>query len=185
MEPAVKREVVRTRPDLRFAYSRPGLVTFKAPGALVPEDSPGSVFARVWGRSVGAAGDAVTAEAQLATLRADRVHVFARDPEADVALLDPWMQFATGTAEGGDDARDGEVVADLIVAPTADEPVWIGVHRHDSTRGASPGGVRTARVPEASPSRAYAKIEEAIAWRSCRSRPASAPTRSARHPVAR
>ncbi|HMI94257.1 MAG TPA: hypothetical protein VK509_22955 [Polyangiales bacterium] len=189
MEPAVKREVARTRPDLRFAYSRPGLVTFKAPGALAPEDTPGSVFARVWGRSVGAAGDLVTAQAQLATLRADRVHVFARDPEADIALLAPWAQLATRVsssdarvgarnAEGdsatghgavgesaiGDDARDGQLVADVIVAPAAGEPVWIGAHRHDATRGASPGGVRAVRVPDSSPSRAYAKIEEAIAW---------------------
>lgn len=171
MEPAVKREVARTRPDLRFAYSRPGLVTFKAPGALAPEDSPGSVFARVWGRSVGAAGDLVTATAQLANVRADRVHVFARDPDADIALMAPWASLATGddhvrsALDGyGADAREGELVADVIVAPTADEPVWIGAHRHDSTRGASPGGVRAAHVPEDSPSRAYAKIEEAIAW---------------------
>ncbi len=167
----MKREVARTRPDLRFAYSRPGLVTFKAPGALAPEDSPGSVFARVWGRSVGAAGDLVTATAQLANVRADRVHVFARDPDADIALMAPWASLATGDdherseLDGyGADAREGELVADIIVAPTADEPVWIGAHRHDSTRGASPGGVRAARVPDESPSRAYAKIEEAIAW---------------------
>ncbi|MGE0402422.1 MAG: SAM-dependent methyltransferase [Kofleriaceae bacterium] len=170
MEPAVKREVARTRPDLRFAYSRPGLVTFKAPGPLAPEDTPGSVFARVWGRSVGAAGDRVTAEALLATVRPDRVHVFARDPEADIALLVPWAHLAAPTQVHasdpsiGDDAREGELVADVIVAPTPDEPAWIGAHRHDATRGASPGGVRAASVPEASPSRAYAKIEEAIAW---------------------
>lgn len=155
----MKREVARTRPDLRFAYSRPGLVTFKAPGALAPEDTPGSVFARVWGRSVGAAGDVETARAQLATLGADRVHVFAREPEADVTLLAPWVALGTD-----DDARAGELVADVIVAPAADEPAWIGAHRHEATRGAAPGGVRAVRVPDSSPSRAYAKIEEAIAW---------------------
>ncbi|MFN0246941.1 MAG: SAM-dependent methyltransferase [Kofleriaceae bacterium] len=170
MEPAVKREVARTRPDLRFAFSRPGLLTFKAPGPLAPEDTPGSVFARVWGRSVGAAGDLVTAKAQLANVRADRVHVFARDPEADYALLVPWAQLAAptevhdGDASIGDDAREGELVADVIVPPTADEPVWIGAHRHEATRGGSPGGVRAVRVPDTAPSRAYAKIEEAIAW---------------------
>ena len=164
MEPAVKREVAHTRPDLRFAYSRPGLVTFKAPGTLAPEDPPGSVFARVWGRSVGAAGDRATAEAHLASLHADRTHVFARDPEADTALLAPWLSLAASDASGGDDAREGELVADVIVAPSLDEPAWLGAHRHDATRGASPGGVRAATVPADAPSRAYAKIEEAIAW---------------------
>ncbi|MBA2544099.1 MAG: hypothetical protein H0V17_30930, partial [Deltaproteobacteria bacterium] len=50
-EPAVKREVARTRPELRFAYSRPGLITFKSPREVALDDPPGSVLARVWGRS--------------------------------------------------------------------------------------------------------------------------------------
>lgn len=165
MEPAVKREVARTRPDLRFAYSRPGLVTFKAVGALAPEDTPGSVFARVWGRSVGAAGDLASARAHLATIRADRVHVYAREPDGEPGAAEPWRALATA-ADEENDARAGELVADVIVAPVATEPAWIGAHRHDVTRGASPGGVRAVRVPDSAPSRAYAKIEEAIAWAS-------------------
>ena len=55
LEPAVKLEVARVRPGLRFAYSRPGLVTFKSTRTVAADDTPGSVFARVWGRSIGAA----------------------------------------------------------------------------------------------------------------------------------
>src|SRR6185436_475562 len=81
METALKLDVARARPELRLAYSRPGLVTFKSTRAVAPDDTPGSVFARVWGRSVGAASDPATAALQLAPLGATRVHVFARETE--------------------------------------------------------------------------------------------------------
>lgn len=155
LEPALKLEVARTRPELRFAYSRPGLVTFKSARTVTPDDTPGSVFARVWGRSVGAASDPASAAAQLAGLGATRVHVFARDPDAVIDPA-PWQLGPGGPAE------IGELVADVIVG--ADEPVWLGVHRHDATRPPHPGGAIPVDVPEDAPSRAYAKIEEAIAW---------------------
>ncbi len=155
-EPAVKREVARRRPDLRFAYSRPGLVTFRASGPVAPDDVSGSVFARVWGHSIGAAGDLATAKAMLAPFAPTRVHVFSRDPDVLVPP-EPWESLgAAGPAELG------EVVADVIVAP--DEPAWIGVHRHDATRPPHAGGsIPIAEEPTA-PSRAYYKCEEAIAW---------------------
>ena len=156
MEPALKLEVARTRPELRFAYSRPGLVTFRSSRAVTPEDRPGSVFARVWGRSVGAASDPAAAATQLAPAGATRVHVFARDPEAAVELA-PWQAIGVGGA-----AEVGELVADVIV--TADEPAWLGVHRHDVSRPPHAGGAIPVVVPDDAPSRAYAKIEEAIGW---------------------
>lgn len=159
LEPALKLEVARARPELRFAYSRPGLVTFKSARALAPDDPAGSVFARVWGRSVGAAGDPETAARQLAGLGAARVHVFARDPEDPAGTdLAPWL----GLGPGGP-AQPGELVADVIVAPGG-EPAWLGVHRHDPTRPPHPGGAIPIELPAEAPSRAFAKIEEAIAW---------------------
>jgi 23S rRNA (cytidine2498-2'-O)-methyltransferase len=173
-ESAVKREVARTRPELRFAYSRPGLVTFRAPGELTANDASGSVFARVWGRSIGAAGDIPAASAQLATLKPQRVHVFLRDPDGDAASLEPWRALAGdetsrdemtkvySIAPGGD-AQPGELVADVIVGPQG-EPAWLGAHRHREGLPPTAGGVLPAFVPDDSPSRAFAKIEEAIAW---------------------
>jgi 23S rRNA (cytidine2498-2'-O)-methyltransferase len=156
IEPAVKLEVARTRPELRFAYSRPGLVTFKSPRAVAPDDPSGSVFARVWGRSIGAAGDPVAAAALLEPHGVQRVHVFARD-------LEPPDDLATWQALGpGGPAVEGELVADVIVA--AGEPAWLGVHRHDASRPPHPGGTIPVEVPADAPSRAYAKLEEAIAW---------------------
>jgi len=164
VEPALKLDVARTRPELRFAYSRPGLVTFKSTRAVPPDDTPGSVFAHVWGRSIGAASDPATAALQLSPLGATRIHVFAREAgDADaipgVATdLAPWQGLGTAGA-----AELGELVADVIVGPGA-EPAWLGVHRHDRFRLPHPGGAIPIEVPADAPSRAYAKIEEAIAW---------------------
>lgn len=158
LEPAVKREVARTRPELRFAFSRPGLVTFKAPGALAPEDAPGSVFARVWGRSLGPAADPAAAAALLAPIGAARVHAFARDPDAAGAVdLAPWQALGPGGP-----AVPGELVADVIAAPG--EPAFVGVHRAAAALPPYAGGTLAVELPADAPSRAYAKIEEAIAW---------------------
>jgi 23S rRNA (cytidine2498-2'-O)-methyltransferase len=142
-------------------------VTFKSPRAVAPDDPPGSVFAHVWGRSVGAAGDPQAAAGQLASLGAARVHVFAREPEdggggaAGRAAIDlaPWQALGPGGP-----AELGELIADVIVAPGRGEPAWLGAHRHDRLRPPHAGGVLAVEVPDDAPSRAYAKIEEAIAW---------------------
>jgi 23S rRNA (cytidine2498-2'-O)-methyltransferase len=171
LEPALKLDVARARPELRLSYSRPGLVTFKSTRAVPPDDPPGSVFARVWGRSVGAASDPAAAAMQLAPLGATRVHAFAREPidddraadpaaaSIDPALLAPWQSLGLGGP-----AALGELVADVIVAPAPGEPAWLGVHRHDRFRSPHAGGAFPVAVPDDAPSRAYAKIEEAIAW---------------------
>jgi 23S rRNA (cytidine2498-2'-O)-methyltransferase len=157
LEPAVKLEVARDRPALRFAYSRPGLVTFKADAPIASEDPPASVFARVWGKSIGKADDPAAAAALLAPFAPDRLHVFARDPDAG-AELERWRAIAIPPG----DARDDELVADVIVAPEGD--AWIGIHRHDRDRAFGPGGTLGVELAADAPSRAYAKIEEAIAW---------------------
>jgi 23S rRNA (cytidine2498-2'-O)-methyltransferase len=160
LEPAVKREVARTRPELRFAYSRPGLLTFKAPGPIEPADLPGSVFARVWGKSLGAARDPADAAHRLGYLGISRLHVFPRDAEADLAPWERAIVEQVGVPVGL--AEPGDVVADVIVA--AGEPAWLGLHRHDDTHVAGPGGAIPVDVPSDAPSRAYAKVLEAIAW---------------------
>lgn len=155
VEPAVKREVKRVRPELRFAYSRPGLVTFKSPREIDPDDEPASVFARLWGKSLGAMRDPDEAVKAIAQQRTTRVHVFAREPEAIVDLA-PWQALGPAGL-----AQSAELVADLIVA--ADE-TWLGIHAHHPSRSPYPGGAIPVDVPADAPSRAYAKLEEAIAW---------------------
>jgi len=180
LEPALKLDLARARPELRLAYSRPGLVTFKSARAVAPDDPPGSVFAWVWGQSIGPLGGDPAdpaIRAQLAAVGACRVHAFFRDlgdvgrdpgrdpgepPGAvDLARLAPWQALGPGGLAG-----PGELVADVIVGPVTGEPEpgWLGVHRHDRGRSPHPGGAIPVRVPDDAPSRAYAKIEEAIAW---------------------
>jgi 23S rRNA (cytidine2498-2'-O)-methyltransferase len=84
--------------------------------------------------------------------------VFAREPEVATDLA-PWK---AALAQPAGDAREGELVADVIVAPG--EPAWLGLHRADAYHLPYPGGAIAVAVPEDAPSRAYAKIEEAIAW---------------------
>ncbi len=158
LEPAVKRDVLRARPELRLAYSRPGLVTFKSDRAIGADDARGTPFARVWGRSLGPARDPDAAAHQLAFLGVQRVHVFARDPDAAVDVA-PWeraIAMSTGPA------APGELVADVMIA--ADEPAWLGLHRASDDQPAHAGGAIPVDVPADAPSRAYAKLDEAIAW---------------------
>ncbi len=156
----MKLDVAQRRPELRFAYSRPGLVTFKSPSEITPDDAPGSVFARVWGASIGAVREPSEAADKVAHLGATRVHVFARDPDVEGLDLSAWRAAVSALPDGP--ALEGDVVADLIVAP--DEPAWLGVHRQDAHHLPHPGGAIPVEVPPDAPSRAYAKIEEAIAW---------------------
>jgi 23S rRNA (cytidine2498-2'-O)-methyltransferase len=169
LEPALKLDVGRVRPGLRFAYSRPGLVTFKSVEAVRPDDVPASVFARVWGRSIGPATVANVA-AQLADFGTTRVHVFGVDRDTrdigvvvgEEELLTPWRTALGGMLTGP--AEEGDLVGDVIVA-AGQEKAWLGIHRHsDKTHVRGPGGTIPVEVPADAPSRAYAKIEEAIAW---------------------
>jgi 23S rRNA (cytidine2498-2'-O)-methyltransferase len=177
--PYLKRELARTRPDLRLAYSRPGLITMRTDavpsGLNTPE--PQAVFARATGRSLGFA-DSLDRIVELAGLIAApeiRVHVFARDPvKPDDQLPDyegirKWResirgQFGTRVLEG-DDAKPGDTVLDVVLPPPGvTDPILVGWHMHDPWRGAEPGGVCQVPVPPDVPSRAYAKIEEALNW---------------------
>jgi 23S rRNA (cytidine2498-2'-O)-methyltransferase len=164
IEAMLKLDVARARPELRFAYSRPGLVTFKSEQAVAPEDTPGSAFAHVWGRSIGPARDPEDAAHQLGYLGVQRVHVFARDPEG-AESLGPWAEVVPSRlAVPGGAAGVGELVADVIVG--VDEPAWLGLHRADPDHLAEPGGAIPVDVPADAPSRAFAKLEEAIRWAS-------------------
>ncbi len=176
----LKRELAERRPDLRFAFSRPGLTTFKVDAARIDEPAPSS-FARAQGRSLGRASDAAGADARVAELGTGRLrlHVFERDPDepaderdANVAgtrarEIERALRAAMPERFHDDTmAKLGDMVLDVVCAPAeqADDGWLIGWHTHDTARGAFPGGVQHARIPENAPSRAWAKIEEALRW---------------------
>ena len=84
-EKLLKAELERTQPDLKFAFSRPGLVTFKnssADGVVSPTVSIRSAFARVHGASVGlaaAASEIYELAQRVSPTRPLCLHVWCRD----------------------------------------------------------------------------------------------------------
>ncbi|HWB79870.1 MAG TPA: hypothetical protein VG755_33125, partial [Nannocystaceae bacterium] len=168
----LQRELARTRPDLRPAWSRPGVMTFRSDAELA-DPEPRAVFARAHGRSLGFAKS--TAEIVELARPIDaplRVHVFARDPvdpdrtpidDAPVdAMRDELLALLGDRALHDPRPQLGDRVLDVVIA--AGEPSLIGWHAHDHDRSAAPGGGRRIAAPDDTPSRAFAKLEEALVW---------------------
>ncbi|MGQ0634461.1 MAG: SAM-dependent methyltransferase [Planctomycetaceae bacterium] len=88
-EGALKSEMARTWPDFRFAYSRPGFLTFKLPPGPRPPDDLDleCVFARASGFSLGKAAAATIDEKSQAVWRLlgqrpiTHLHVWPRDQD--------------------------------------------------------------------------------------------------------
>lgn len=111
-EAALKHEVLRDSPNLRFAYSRPGFVTFKLAddGTFADDFQVRSVFARVLGVSLGkiALQDSARSAAEFWQLLEGRsidcLHVFPRDrstpgyrgfepgPTPESMAVEGWLQ---------------------------------------------------------------------------------------------
>jgi 23S rRNA (cytidine2498-2'-O)-methyltransferase len=174
-EPALKREIARLRPDWHAAYQRPGLLTFKALTPVSAEHALDAIFPRAYGISLGTARDLDGIAALLAPLpRPLRLHVSEPDKfrpdeeppsfvrEAREAELARTLRAAIpDTFAEGFVAREGDWVCSVIAAPG--DPWLVGLHRNTPARCPHPGGRFPIAVPPEAPSRAYAKIEEAIA----------------------
>ncbi|MHC4401977.1 MAG: SAM-dependent methyltransferase [Planctomycetota bacterium] len=187
---AVKSELSRLWPQFRFAYSRPGFLTFKLPAdhCVVANFELGSVFARAYGFCLGkVTGGSLDALAQAAwdvyggrPFR--RMHVWERDTaapgergfeptitpvaiEAHVALV-RHCPHPEMLAEGGRDpwsqARRGEFVLDCVIVGAGEW--WIGYHRTQSVPSQWPGGLMRLEIPSDAVSRAWLKMEEALRW---------------------
>jgi 23S rRNA (cytidine2498-2'-O)-methyltransferase len=129
-EAAVKTELARKWPAFRFAYSRPGYLTFKLPPqiALADDFDLHSVFARTYGFSLGKATGATdegrAGEAwQLAAGRQfDCLHVWQRDlHEAGFRGYEPMMTELARGAEVAIRAAEGSELRarDLVGSPSA------------------------------------------------------------------
>ncbi len=191
-EPAVKAEFARRWPDFRFAYSRPGFLTFKLPSPYrVPDDfDPQSVFARTSGTSLGkvtgtsddelAAATWKLIEPQLAAGHGfSRLHVWQRDlrapgdhdyepgpTEAATAMRAALVRSAPAAsataASAPATAQPGEMVLDCVLVDTGQW--WIGCHRARLGASCREGGYYDI-VPAADMvSRAYLKMAEALEW---------------------
>jgi len=189
-EKAVKGELAGRWPYFRFAFSRPGFLTFKLPERhrLAADFDLGSVFARAHGFSLGRVSgpdpDALAGEVWrlLGDRPAKRLHVWPRDEfppgepgvepslvaiadEARKAVLRQCPRGAV-LAERADDprqqARRGDLVLDCIVVEP--QQWWVGYHRVDSAPSRWPGGIIPLTMPAHAVSRAWLKMEEALRW---------------------
>ena len=171
-EQALKDELAREWPTLRFAYSRPGFVTFKFERGQFHAASWDltvlrTVFARAGGFSLGrASGDTVETRvksvAALATgaqITFARRHVWERDGAAD-------MQNAASDvlreSSGDQPAQAGDWVLDVVLVSATEW--WVGYHRAHSEPSRWPGGCLPITLPADAVSRAYLKMEEALEW---------------------
>lgn len=190
-EAALKAEIARLWPNLRFAFSRPGFLTFKRiSDEKLPEDFDlKSIFARCYGFSIGRVelpGDssadfsllAQQAWEKIGALPVRRWHVWQRDSAApgehgfEPGETELARQAASALAQArppslpelpiNQPARAGEWVADCILV----EPNqwWVGFHVASSVAARWPGGVPAIARPESMISRAYLKISEALDW---------------------
>ena len=188
-ERALKNEVAREHPELRFAFSRPGFVTFRLPDAPRGEFALNGVFARTWGYSLGKVGGSDDAQLasdasrlvgeQLPDEPIRHVHVWSRDralpgddgydgaPEELArtlgALLAAKLQErneASPTVNGV--ATNGDVVIDCVLVER--DEWWLGWHRAAAPETRWPGGVPPITLPARLISRAYLKIVEALEW---------------------
>jgi len=182
-EGAIAEELARSRPSLRRAFARPGLITFKdSAGAVAPDLRLDAVFVRAFGAAIGPAPDL---DALVDAVRrfcpegqAVRLHVWERDvsrpgeeppghqygpqaAEARARIEAAWP--ATGRALlPGARAEAGDWVLDVIVA--GEEPWWLGYHLHGPGHAPWPGGRIAVEMPPEAPSRAYRKLEEGLIW---------------------
>lgn len=177
----LRRDVARSHPELRLAFSAPGLVTWK--GATEPNFSIDSPLAVIAGAGVGRAtnpDDVVRLatdcanELNAASLVGQRLpvalHVFhtARDLESteDEATLASWLDvesklrasfaFASGLAVVG------APVVDVVHLRDKPGTYFVGWHRQRADRPATVGGVEAKPLPLGAPSRAYSKAWELL-----------------------
>ncbi len=185
-EPALKKEITKNHPDFKFAFSRPGYVTFKCPQGPVPFDfNLNSVFARAYGISFGSVTEAelsrVTELAQeLKTQEPQRrifLHAWERDlhgpgeepmgfePGALLGRTESQIRAASsklGLFEKSGQPRPGDAVVQVIALDPG--KFAYGVFSHSAAHSSHPGGRPPISLPAEAPSRAYLKLENSLIW---------------------
>jgi 23S rRNA (cytidine2498-2'-O)-methyltransferase len=180
-EKPLKAEVARLQPKWRFAFSRPGLITWKTPKPVGLDLELSAVLARCWGLSLGRAASASEFGGMVHEVlggSAFVLHVFERDrakpgeetPGDEYGPLAEAVRRELLSSElhpqiekeqiQNREVKRGDLVVDVIVAPN--EPWLVGLHCHDETRSSFPGGRIPLALPAEAPSRAWLKLEEGL-----------------------
>ena len=189
-ERAVKGELARRWPGFRFAFSRPGFLTFKLPEehGLAGDFDLQSVFARAYGFSLGEVIGHPRKDrtAVIWDIYKDytiqKVHVWEKDwavpgehsfePVISPAAVETHRiivehcprpaSLGRNAVEANDPARPGEMVLDCVILDG--DLWWTGYHRVKSFPSRYPGGMLPLELPPDAVSRAWLKMEEALRW---------------------
>jgi 23S rRNA (cytidine2498-2'-O)-methyltransferase len=162
-------------PGLRKGVWRRGVVTYRLPSEFDPPDDffPDLVFGRTCLRSLGQVTGADVA-ARVAAVVAlagtgpwDDVHVWPRAPSGEPAAAPPLdevprlLRAACGLAAEPVVAAPGSLVLDCLL--DGEDRWWVGWHRTGSPASVWPGGIYPQPLPAGKASRAWLKLDEAIA----------------------
>lgn len=162
-EKALKEELAREYPALRFAYSRSGFVTFRSPQPLQPDFELKSVFARAFGLSLGKVKEGPEAWEKLIRVAqeiVDEVGDAAKPLRLQVDGPDElFAQAPSGLFASDSFPSPGDWIF-VVVAVTPGE-LWYGLHRHSAAHSPFVCGNPRIDLPPHAPSRAYLKLEEA------------------------
>ena len=185
-EAACKTEIMGNHPELKFAFSRPGFITFKCDDDALPDKLHlKSTFARTYGWSVANLQSEdlnkqiENIKSQPQVSQAQHLHIWQRDvkvpgaggfePGQSVLAQQAGQQVATAITEQGKKplpvnrtAKADELVFDIIMV----EPdYWfLGFHYATSKMQQWPGGVPKIDLDKEVVSRAYFKLSEALLW---------------------
>ena len=166
-EPTLAASALDLLPAATRGAWRRGFVTLKLPDA-VPAELPDLPFARAAVRCYGQVqGDTPATLAAAAAARAhggwQAIHVWTRVPEvdADVPAITAALAAACGMTSQPRPPLPGDLVLDCLV--DAADRWWVGWHRATSPATRWPGGMYPRTLPAGSVSRAWLKLDEALA----------------------
>lgn len=165
-EATLKREVASRHGNwLTPAFMRPQLITWKSRTPLRDDFVLDAAFATITGFSAGMARTAAEV-VEKAPLRPCAVHVFPRLVAEDGVPTAEWqrmdeVQSAIQSQLTLDPASPW--VLDVILG-TETEPWFLGLHRRGGSSHPHPGALPRLILPAEAPSRAWSKMEQALAW---------------------
>ena len=183
-ERALKNEIAREHPELKFAFSRPGFVTFRSSEDFASDFVLRTVFARTWGFSLGKVSG--SDDSQLAR---DAWRLIGEQlPDEPIRDLHVWQRDRALPGDKGYDGAADELARSLGALLVENRPAtskarivnsaavigdlvlvernewWLGWHRANAPETRWPGGVPPIALPPRMISRAYLKIVEALEW---------------------
>lgn len=180
-EAALKRDIAsHFAGELTPAFMKPQFITWKV---RRPEFQPPRVlshFARVSGNSLGLCKTIAELVDHARKLPTNRVHlhVFPRMTPEDGVAVSEWQRIDSLQTEIARELQQagiqletslspvpGDGILDVIAGETNEEPLFLGYHEHQPGMHPHPGGLPRIVLAENVPSRAWLKLEQALAWR--------------------